>query len=83
MLNVTLYSKKECHLCDIAKEELTSIQREFDFSIKEVDIEKDTLVFEKFKHLIPVVEVDGMVISTGRVNGKKIKDILKQKSQLE
>ena len=73
MVNVTMYSKKECHLCDIAKEELESIQREFDFSIKEVDIEKDKFVFEKFRHLIPVVEVDGMVISTGRINEKKNK----------
>jgi glutaredoxin len=83
MYNVTIYSKKECHLCDIAKKELESIQREFDFSIKEVDIEKDKLAFEKFRYMIPVVEVDGKVISTGRVNKKKIKDILKQKSQLQ
>jgi len=82
MLNITIYSKKECHLCDIAKEELEAIRREFDFSIKEINIEKDTIAFEKFKHLIPVVEVDGKIISTGKVDGKKIKDILKQKPQL-
>ena len=82
MLNITIYSKKECHLCDIAKEELEDIRREFDFSLKEINIEKDTVAFEKFKHLIPVVEVDGKIISTGKVNGKKIKDILKQ-SQLQ
>jgi len=81
-LNITIYSKKECHLCDIAKEELEAIRREFDFSIKEINIEKDTIAFEKFKHLIPVVEVDGKIISTGKVDGKKIKDILKQKPQL-
>ena len=81
-MNITIYSKKECHLCDIAKEELEAIRREFDFSIKEINIEKDTIAFEKFKHLIPVVEVDGKIISTGKVDGKKIKDILKQKPQL-
>lgn len=80
MVNVTIYSKKECHLCDIAKEELEAIRRDFDFSYNVVDIEKDKLVFEKFKHLIPVVEVDGKIISTYRVNEKKLKDILKQKS---
>ena len=83
MLNVTIYSKKECHLCEIAKEELKAIRREFDFTIKEVDIEKDTLSYDKFKNLIPVVEVDGKIISTGRVNGKKLIDLLKQASQLQ
>ena len=83
MLNVTVYSKKECHLCEIAKEELEVIRREFDFTIKEVDIEKDTLSYEKFKHQIPVVEVDGEIISSGRLNGKKLIALLKQKYQLQ
>ena len=83
MVDIIIYSKKECHLCEIAKEELQAIRREFDFSFKEVDIEKDKLAFEKFKYLIPVVEVDGEIISTGMVNRKKLKDILKQKSQLQ
>jgi len=83
MLNVIIYSKKECHLCEIAKEELEVIRREFDFTFEEVDIEKDALAYEKFKHLIPVVEVDGRIISSGRLNGKKLIDLLKQKCQLQ
>jgi len=83
MLNVTIYSKKECHLCEIAKEELKAIRREFDFTIQEVDIEKDSLSYEKFKHRIPVVEVDGKIISSGRMNRKKLIDLLKQKYQLQ
>jgi glutaredoxin len=82
MLNVTVYSKKECHLCQIAKEELEVINREFDFTLEEVDIENNALAFEKFKHMIPVVEVDGEIISSGRVNGKKLTALLKQASQL-
>ena len=81
MLNVTVYSKKECHLCEIAKEELEVIRREFDFTLKEIDIEKDALAYEKYKHLIPVVEVDGKIISSGRVNRKKLIDLLKHQLQ--
>ena len=82
MATVTIYSKKECHLCDIAKEELEALQCDYEFSLKEVDIEKDKLAFEKYKYLIPVIEVDGEIISTYRVNEKKLTDILKVKSQL-
>ncbi len=80
---MTLYSKKECHLCEIAKEELKAIRREFEFALEEVDIEKDTLSYEKFKHHIPVVEVDGKIISSGRVNRKKLIALLKQNYQLQ
>ena len=82
MATVTIYSKKECHLCDIAKEELEALQCDYEFSLKEVDIENDKLAFEKYKYLIPVIEVDGEIISTYRVNKKKLTDILKVKSQL-
>jgi glutaredoxin len=82
MATVTIYSKKECHLCDVAKEELEALQCDFEFSLKEVDIEQDKLAFEKYKFLIPVIEVDGDIISTYRVNEKKLTDILKVKSQL-
>ncbi len=40
MVNVTIYSKKDCHLCDIAKEKLLEIQQEFPFSLAEVDGKK-------------------------------------------
>jgi glutaredoxin len=82
MATVTIYSKKECHLCDIAKEELEALRCEFEFSINEVDIEKDKLAFEKYKYLIPVVEVDGKTISTYKVDTKKMKALLSRKSQL-
>jgi len=81
MATVTIYSKKECHLCDIAKEELEALQCDYEFSLKEVDIEKDKLSFEKYKYLIPVIELDGEIISTYRVNGEKLKNMLKAKSQ--
>ena len=83
MLSVTIYFKKECHLCHIAKEELEIIRREFDFTLEEVDIEKDALAYDKFKNLIPVVEAVGEIISSGRVDGKKLKEKLKQASQLQ
>jgi len=82
MLKLTLYSKKECHLCDIAKNELDDLGNEIAFLITEVDIEKDPEVFEKYKHLIPVIEMDGKVIFTGRIDREKLKNAVKKKSKL-
>ena len=81
MVNVTVYSKKDCHLCDSAKETLLKIQQEFPFSLTEIDIEKDNMAFEKYKHLIPVIEIDGKKVFTYRVNENELKRILKLRSQ--
>ncbi len=81
MLKLILYSKKECHLCDIAKKELNDLGKELAFSITEVDIEKDREVYEKYKHLIPVIEIDGIVIFTGKIDREKLKNALRQKSR--
>jgi len=81
MATVTIYSKKECHLCDIAKEELEALHCDFEFLFKEVDIEKDKIAFGKYKYLIPVIEVDGEIISTYKVFPNKMKALLKKKSQ--
>jgi len=81
MVNITIYSKKDCHLCDVAKETLLGIQQEFPFSIIEIDIESDKTVFEKYKHLIPVIEMDGKILFNYRVNAKELKNILRLKSQ--
>ncbi len=81
MVNITIYSKKNCHLCGIARETLLKIRKEFPFSLIEVDIEKDKKIFEKYKYLIPVIEIDGEKTFTYKVNEAELKTILKLKSQ--
>lgn len=81
MVNITIYSKNNCHLCDIAIETLLKIQKEFPFSLTEVDIVKDKAIFEKYKYLIPVIEIDGEKTFTYKVNEAELKTILKLKSQ--
>ncbi len=81
MVKITIYSKKDCHLCDIAKETLLKLQKEFPFSLTEIDIEKDKLAFEKYKYLIPVIEIDDEKVFTYKVNEAELKTILKLSSQ--
>jgi glutaredoxin len=81
MVTITIYSKKDCHLCEIAKEALINIRKEFPFSLTEVDIEKNKAIFEKYKYLIPVIEIDGEKTFTYKLNEAELKKILKLKSQ--
>ncbi len=56
-LVVTLYSRKDCHLCEQARADLESIQQELPHRLVEIDIETDPDLLKKFLVEIPVVEV--------------------------
>jgi uncharacterized membrane protein len=57
MLNVTLYTRKDCKLCDEVKAELVELQSKYPHRLVEVDIDSDSALLEKFSMEIPVVEV--------------------------
>lgn len=57
MLNVTLYTRKNCQLCDEAKAELNELQSQFPHRLAEVDISADAALTAKYDIEIPVIEV--------------------------
>jgi glutaredoxin len=64
MTQVTVYSRPECHLCAEAIEALVALHGEgYRFELHEVDIESDELLLRRMLEKIPVVEVDGRVVS--------------------
>jgi glutathione S-transferase len=61
---VRLYARPDCHLCDEARAGLERLRAEgLDFELEEVDIDADDRLHARFLERIPVVEVDGEVIS--------------------
>jgi len=61
---VVVYSRPECHLCADALEAIVALRVEgYRFELLEVDIESDELLLRRLLERIPVVEVDGEVVS--------------------
>ena len=60
---VTLYGRPGCHLCDEARAELERLRAEVPFAVDEVDIEGDPALHARYLERIPVVAVDGEVLS--------------------
>ncbi|MHB8416735.1 MAG: redoxin domain-containing protein [Myxococcales bacterium] len=71
MIQVEVYSKKDCHLCDEAKAVLARVRERIPFELIEVDIEQDAKLFEQFKWDVPVVFVDGRKAFKHRVDEKE------------
>lgn len=61
---VTVYSREGCHLCEEAVSALVSLHGEgYEFDLHEVDIESEELLLRRMLEKIPVVEIDGLVVS--------------------
>jgi hypothetical protein len=59
MLSVLLYTKDDCGLCDEVKHELALLQADYPHQLTEIDITQDTAVFDRYKYIIPVVDIEG------------------------
>jgi glutaredoxin len=61
---VTVYSRPGCHLCAEAISALVALHGEgYRFDLHEVDIESEELLLRRMLEKIPVVEIDGAVVS--------------------
>jgi glutaredoxin len=69
--DVVVYSRKGCHLCDVVKETLAQVQREADFQWREVDIDSDPDLLQKFNDEVPVVFIDGRKAFKYRMDGRQ------------
>jgi glutaredoxin len=79
---ITFYTRKKCHLCEMAKKDVLELQSEFQFTLKEVDIDSDDELTELYGIMIPVVVLDGEELQYGRVDKNIIRKRLQEKISL-
>jgi glutaredoxin len=64
VIQVVLYSRPGCHLCEQALEELVALHDEgYRFELREIDIESDETLLHAMLERIPVLELNGDVVS--------------------
>ena len=62
MVNLTLYTREGCHLCDDVKADLADIQESHPHRLVEIDIDSDPALVAAHGESIPVVEVGPYVL---------------------
>ncbi|HMD39434.1 MAG TPA: glutaredoxin family protein [Candidatus Acidoferrum sp.] len=65
---VTLYTRPGCHLCEEAKTAMAPLLREFGAVLREVNIEKDAVLEERYGWDIPVIFIGARKAAKHRVN---------------
>lgn len=53
--DITLYTRPGCHLCEEAKSAIAPLLREFDAVLREVNIDEDAILKERYGWDIPVI----------------------------
>ena len=61
---LVLYGRPDCHLCDEARAGLEELLADgLSFQLEEVNIESDDALHSRFLERIPVIEIDGEIVS--------------------
>ena len=61
-MRVIVYTKSGCHLCDHLLEDLAWVRTQVGFDVELRDISTDPVAEERFRYLVPVVEVGGALV---------------------
>mgnify|MGYP003539529024 FL=1 len=70
---IHFYTKKNCPLCEEAKDLLKILQREMTFTLLEVDIYSNDELLEQYGLMIPVIELNGQVLQYGHIDIDEIR----------
>lgn len=71
-LQVTLYGRAGCHLCDEAEATLRRIAGDLPMLLTVVDIEGDEALLRRYLFEIPVVVVDGSEVARAPISALRL-----------
>lgn len=76
-LEITLYAREGCHLCDEARVAITPLIREFGATLREVDIDDDPVLQDRYTNDVPVIFLGSQIVGQHRA------DLARLRKQLE
>lgn len=70
---VTIYSRRGCHLCELAMEKARELQPELHFQIEEIFIDGDESLTSAYGEQVPVIHIDGKPHDFFRINEERFR----------
>lgn len=67
-IEVTLYTRKGCHLCEEAKAQMAPLLREFGARLREVDIDADEALHALYDVDVPVIFLGDLKVAKHRLD---------------
>jgi len=77
-LDITLYTRPGCHLCEDAKTAIEPLVEEFGARLREVNIDEDRNLIDRYAWDIPVLFVGTRKVAKHRINLEQLRRNLRQ-----
>jgi len=71
-MQLTLYTRPGCHLCDDVKESLARARQVEPFELREIDISTDPTLERRYGRDIPVLLINGAEAARHRINEREL-----------
>ena len=76
MIDLRIYSRPGCHLCEVMKEVVERVARQVPVTIQEVDISADPSLETEYGAEIPVLFVNGRKAAKYRITERELLRVL-------
>ncbi len=80
---VVLYSKPGCHLCEEMKAEMSKARCADLYSLEEINIESDAVLFARYRFEIPVLWINGVEAFKHRLRADDFRAQVKESVRLD
>jgi len=67
-IQLTIYSRPGCHLCDEMKQVVAAVGDRFDLAVTEINIDTDPELEKKYGWEIPVLLIEGVKVAKYRIS---------------
>lgn len=78
MIRVTLYSRPDCHLCELVERVLHHVASRRPFELEVRNIDDDPADHQRYKDNIPVVTVNGREVARHRLTAAEFEAALQR-----
>ncbi|MFZ0581823.1 MAG: glutaredoxin family protein [Candidatus Acidiferrales bacterium] len=72
-LDITMYMREGCHLCEEAKATMVPLLAEFGAKLHEVDIDDDPILLDRYTNDVPVIFVGSQFFAQHRVDVARLR----------
>jgi len=70
---ITLYTREGCHLCEEAKAAILSLVSEFGATLREVDIDDDSMLHDRYTNDVPVIFLGSKMVAQHRLDPAQLR----------
>jgi len=80
-MELTLYTRQRCQLCEEAKAALAPVLMEFGVALREIDVDTDPALAARFGEQVPVLMLDDRKLAKLRIDAAQVRralDLLKK-----